>query len=116
MDNVLVLHVYAHVHLPSFQRLLKAPLDYQCLPHKQQLQRQVNAAADSDTVLARLLAEEADDGQAIERLFQSVLARRATPREVELSLSHVKSVVDRDQAFEDVLWGLLNSAEFTSRR
>ena len=67
-------------------------------------------------MLARLLDETADDHAACEKLFARVLARKATVDELQIALSHVAAVGDRRAAFEDLLWSLVNSAEFTTRR
>jgi hypothetical protein len=79
-----------------------------------QLQQQV--CADADTVLARLLAETADDNVVVTKLYERLLARAPSERELEIARKHVASVGDRQAALEDLLWSLLNSAEFTSRR
>jgi hypothetical protein len=81
-----------------------------------QLQKQVDARPDSGTMLAKLLASEADDGRAVEQLFLTVLARRPTEKERTIALEHVSSVSARGGAFEDLLWSLINSAEFTTKR
>jgi len=85
------------------------------LMNNQQLQGQVNGAADSGTVLARMLAEEPDDTALIGGLFVRVLAREPGPRELEMARSHIKTLGNRREAFEDLLWSLLNTAEFTTR-
>src|SRR5690606_37015697 len=81
-----------------------------------QLQKQITASPGADTMLSRLLAEEPDDKNAIRTLYQRVLARAPSQRETEILLKHIQSVDDRGQAFEDVLWSLLNTAEFTTRK
>jgi hypothetical protein len=81
-----------------------------------QVQKQVDASDDSGTVLARLMAETADDNVVVTRLYQRLLARQPSEREVEIAKQHIATVGDRKAALEDVLWSLLNSAEFTSRR
>jgi hypothetical protein len=86
------------------------------LMNNDQLQAQVNADPASGTVLARLLAVESDDKQAFGQLFEIMLARRPTDREVEIAMEHVQSVADRGDAFEDLLWALINSTEFTTKR
>jgi hypothetical protein len=86
------------------------------LMNNDQLQKQVDARPESGTVLAKLLVEESDDARAVERLFLSVLARRPSEKERTIALEHVSSVGQRGPAFEDVLWGLINSAEFTTKR
>lgn len=86
------------------------------LMNNDQLQAQINAKPDSGTMLGKLLAAEKDDAAAFHRLFQIVLARKPSEKEVGLAMDHVKSVGDRGPAFEDLLWSLINSTEFTTRR
>ncbi len=80
-----------------------------------QRQRQIDALPDSDTMLSRLLKSESNDSVVIDVLYARVLARRATDAEQAILLKHVGSISDRGKAFEDVLWSLLNSTEFTTR-
>ncbi len=84
--------------------------------NNEQLQRQIDASPESGTMLAKLLASESDDKAACQELYSRVLARDATEAELNLALEHVKAVGDRGAAFEDLLWGLVNSAEFTTRQ
>jgi hypothetical protein len=44
-----------------------------------------------------------------------VLGREATPSELTTCLQFVKQVNQRTEAFEDILWSLVNSAEFLHR-
>lgn len=81
-----------------------------------QIQKQVDAKPESETHLAKLLVRESDDRAAIKIMFEDLLARKPTPSEVETAIQHIAEVKDRHAAFEDLLWGLLNSAEFTTRR
>jgi hypothetical protein len=84
--------------------------------NQDQLQKQVDARADSGTVLSKLLAAEPDNRRAVERLFLLLFARQPSEKEAAVALEHISSVGDRGPAFEDVLWSLLNSAEFTTKR
>jgi hypothetical protein len=84
--------------------------------NNEQLQKQINAAPDSGTMLAKVLAEHEDDLAACVELYTRVLARRPTVAERRVALEHAESLDDRGAAFEDLLWSLVNSAEFTSRR
>lgn len=86
------------------------------LMNNDQLQAQVNASPDSGTVLAKLLASEQDDKVVVDRLFRLLFARAPSEKEVKIALDHVAEIKDRGPAFEDVLWSLLNSAEFTTKR
>ena len=78
-----------------------------------QLQAQIKA--DADTILASILNEQSDNDQAVADLYLRVLARPPEPRELEILRQHIAKVGDRQAAFEDILWSLLNSAEFTSK-
>ena len=82
----------------------------------QQLHVQINASPDSGTVLAKLLASESDDRIAFTNLFRRVMARAPSDTEAQIALDHIAKSDSRGAAFEDLLWGLLNSAEFTTRR
>lgn len=84
--------------------------------NNEQIQKQINAKPESETHLAKLLVRESDDRVAIQSLFEDLLARKPTPSEVETAVQHIAELKDRHAAFEDLLWGLLNSAEFTTRR
>jgi hypothetical protein len=67
------------------------------------------------TMLSRLM-DETDDNQAlVEELYLQVLARQPSPSETTTCLLYVKEVGRRSEAFEDILWGLVNSAEFLHR-
>jgi len=68
-----------------------------------------------NTMLARELAMIKDDGALVQELFLRVLGREASQSELTTCLQFVKQVNNRTEAFEDVLWGLVNSAEFLHR-
>jgi hypothetical protein len=67
------------------------------------------------TMLSRLM-DQTDDNQAlVEELYLQVLARQPSQSEITTCLLYVKEVGRRSEAFEDILWGLVNSAEFLHR-
>src|SRR5437764_159234 len=68
-----------------------------------------------NTMLARKLAAIKDDAALVQELFLRVLGREASQSELTTCLQFVKQVNNRTEAFEDVLWGLVNSAEFLHR-
>lgn len=84
--------------------------------NNEELQAQVNADPASGTVLSRLLKTESDDAKVVETLFELMLARKPTAKERALCAKHLAQVKDRGDAFEDLLWSLMNSTEFTTRR
>lgn len=72
--------------------------------------------ATGTNVLARILTTYSSDEEAIRMVYLKTLARRPTDRERSRCLEHVARVGQRSEAFEDILWALLNSAEFQTQR
>lgn len=72
--------------------------------------------AGGSTVLARVLETYSKDDEALRALYLRVLARRPTDRELARCRDHVAAVGNRAEAFEDVLWALINSTEFQTKR
>lgn len=68
-----------------------------------------------NTMLARKLAAITDDSALVQELYLRVLSREASQSELTTCLQFVKEVNNRTEAFEDVLWGLVNCAEFLHR-
>ena len=66
--------------------------------------------------LAKVLATHAKDGPAIETVYLQALGRPPAVREREKCLAYIARVDRRAEAFEDILWALINSAEFQTRR
>ena len=81
-----------------------------------ELQKQIDADPASGTMLAELLAGEKDDRAALIALYRRVLARRPKDKELTIALEHIKQAKSRGEALEDLLWSLINSAEFTVKR
>lgn len=69
-----------------------------------------------DTSLGKLLAETPDDKGVVTELYLRCLAREPKPSELRTCLDHVTTCGDRSEAFEDVLWALINSTEFLNRK
>ncbi len=67
-------------------------------------------------LLARILKAYPRDDDAIRMVYLRTLARKPTDRELSKSRQYVQKVGDRAEAFEDLLWALLNSAEFQTKR
>jgi hypothetical protein len=62
--------------------------------------------------LQKLLAETKGDAEAVEELFLATLSRLPTATERQTALDHVRDKKDRQAAFVDVVWGLINTREF----
>jgi hypothetical protein len=78
----------------------------------------IHSATDvaSSGLLKSLAAPFFTDEQRLDTLFVSTLSRYPTPQERELmleSIARAKTQQEKQQALGDVLWALLNSAEFT---
>jgi hypothetical protein len=68
------------------------------------------------TVLARLLAEGRSDNEVVSALYEKVLARRPTESEQAVCRRYLARVGDRSEALEDILWALVNSTEFLTKK
>ena len=66
--------------------------------------------------LGAILRENSDDEDALVELYLKTLSRGPTKYETQTCLSYVKQVRDRNEAFEDILWSLINSTEFLHRK
>ena len=52
----------------------------------------------------------------LEQLYLGTLARRPTDKEIKRGLTHLRKVPNRAEAIEDLLWVLVNSTEFITKR
>ncbi|GIX03414.1 MAG: hypothetical protein KatS3mg113_0420 [Planctomycetaceae bacterium] len=68
------------------------------------------------TMLAQLLNRFPEDTAMIHELFLLVYSREPTPQEAQVCLDYIRTTNMRTEAFEDLLWSLINSSEFLSRR
>lgn len=67
-------------------------------------------------VLARLLQSHPKDEDAVKTLYLRVLSRQPSERELNKSLKFIRSTSQRAEAYEDLLWALMNSTEFLTQR
>lgn len=72
--------------------------------------------ADGTTMLGRLLIDYPKDADAVTQLYLRVLARKPSDNERNKALSYIRRVNNRREAFEDLLWALINSTEFQTKR
>ncbi len=83
---------------------------------------QALALLNSDAIQTKLKSRECSanllvksgklDGDIMEELFLTALARKPTPTESAALLVAVKKASSREEGFQDLLWALLNSKEF----
>lgn len=86
------------------------------LMNNKQIQDAINADPKSGTQLSKLLQETSDNREAVIKVFEQVLSRRPRDQEITIALDHLNEVGQRGEAFEDLVWSLINSAEFTMKR
>ena len=73
--------------------------------------------ARKDSMLGQVLDQNPKDNlAALQAIYLRVLSRMPTAKEVEVCGRYVAAVKNRREAFEDILWSLVNSTEFISRR
>ena len=79
---------------------------------------QINAKtrAFGTNLLGRILKAYPKDNDALTILYLRALARTPTTRELERCQSFITRVGNRAEAFEDILWVLINSTEFQTKR
>ena len=73
-------------------------------------------SAGRNTQLSKILGEHKDNRDALRELYLLVLAREPSTEEMKICSDYIAEVKDRPEAFEDMMWSLLNSSEFVSRR
>src|SRR5207249_764340 len=62
--------------------------------------------------LPALLTEKESDDAIVEELFLATLSRLPNENEKQTALENVRSAKDRQKAFADVIWALINTREF----
>lgn len=77
-------------------------------------------AGSNETLLQQVLTAHTQDDDAVRALYLRVLARKATDREMQTCREHLQETLQakgkRTDAFEDILWALINSTEFLRKR
>ncbi|HTI49433.1 MAG TPA: DUF1549 domain-containing protein [Planctomycetaceae bacterium] len=72
--------------------------------------------ATGQTQLARILQKFSNDDDVLQELYLLVHAREPSAKELQIAHEYLKEVGNRQEAFEDILWSLLNSTEFQTKR
>ncbi len=72
--------------------------------------------ATGQTRLHQLLDKYKNDDDAVTELFILVHAREPSAKEAQTCRDYIQEFKNRQEAFEDILWSLLNSTEFQSKR
>jgi hypothetical protein len=72
--------------------------------------------AKGTNLLSRVLTAYPKDDDALRILYLRTLARKPTDNELEKCRSYIAKVDNRKEAYEDLLWALINSTEFQTKR
>ena len=68
------------------------------------------------TRLAKILRQTKQDKEALRQVYLMVHSREPSKKELGICTKYIAKVDDRTEAFEDILWTLLNSSEFLTKR
>jgi hypothetical protein len=72
--------------------------------------------AQGTNLLGRILTAYPSDDEALKMVYLRTLARKPTDREMDKCRQYLQKTGNRAEAFEDILWALLNSTEFQTKR
>ena len=68
------------------------------------------------STLGKILNKFENDQTAVKVVYYHVLTRQPSQNELQRCLKFIRDVNDREEAFEDILWVLVNSTEFRTKR
>lgn len=68
------------------------------------------------TRLARILKDFSNDDDALTELYLLVLSRQPSDKELKICKDYLGKASNRQEAYEDLMWSLLNSSEFLTKR
>ncbi len=68
------------------------------------------------TRLSHILKEYSENKDAVREVYVLTLAREPSQKEETICLNYVNDAGSRREGFEDVMWSLMNSSEFLSKR
>jgi hypothetical protein len=79
------------------------------------LNREINGGR-RDTDLGKLLSGSVDNESVAVELYLRCLGREPNQKELATCMSYLRQAGSRTEAFEDILWALVNSTEFLYRK
>jgi hypothetical protein len=77
---------------------------------------QATRGQNRNTSLGELVATISNDKGLVAELYLRALSREPTNAELKNAIAYRRTVVQRQAAFEDLFWALLNTSEFSHRR
>lgn len=72
-------------------------------------------ADSANSTIAQISRKVLTDEEVLSELYLTAVSREPTDREVAIGMEYILQAPSRMQAFEDLLWALLNSSEFQSK-
>lgn len=69
-----------------------------------------------NSTIARVMRQVLSDEEVVRELYLNTVSREPTDREVSVCLEFLEKAPTRREGFEDILWSLLNTTEFQSRK
>jgi hypothetical protein len=72
--------------------------------------------ARGNNLLAQVLKQHPKDEDAVRTLYYKALTREPTDQEMTKAVAYVHKIGKREEAYEDLLWALINSTEFQTKR
>jgi hypothetical protein len=76
----------------------------------------VIATPDNSNVITRISTSVLAEEDIVSELYISSLGREPTDGELKIAMEHLKTSPSLREGLEDLLWALLNSPEFFTRR
>jgi hypothetical protein len=73
-------------------------------------------SAQGNSRLAQIVRRYTDDQDAVDEVYLLVHSRTPTEKERQLFQQYLRDAGSRTEAYEDLMWSLLNSSEFLSKR
>lgn len=73
-------------------------------------------AESPNSIIGRISRQVLSDEDVVRELYFHTLSREPTKKEVAICLEYISKSPNRKEGFEDLLWSLLNSSEFQSKR
>lgn len=73
-------------------------------------------STDPNSTINRISNSVVSDSDVIHELYVVALGREPLPEEVRLAMSYLSDATTRREGLEDLLWALLNTSEFQSKR
>jgi len=70
----------------------------------------------ANSKLKKELVKIKSERQMIDELYLGILARKATPKEMSRARAYLKRIKNRTAAVDDLMWVLVNSTEFITKR